>query len=200
MLLALVTSYRFFIAFSSEIDWDKDIRKIVPVRLDAILYGVIVAYIKFYHENFWNKFTNKASILGVLFLIFIVFFFYFGIAQKEDTSFFANTIYTTIVNFGLALFLFPFAKMNKKNYNVFDKVVTILSVVSYSMYLIHRLCVIGLMKFFELSNLMESILAFVLFWLSTIIISILLFKYFEKPTTKLRDRYGKGKKSITVVS
>ena len=46
--------------------FDVNFRKLVLTRLDTLIYGVLAAYIKFYHGSFFHTHRNKMFVLGVL--------------------------------------------------------------------------------------------------------------------------------------
>jgi peptidoglycan/LPS O-acetylase OafA/YrhL len=66
--------------------------------------------------------------------------------------------------------------------------ITYISIISYSMYLIHYSLVIDpILKFCSVDNSMISIFFYFLFFILTILFSNLIYKYFEKPCMDLRD-------------
>jgi peptidoglycan/LPS O-acetylase OafA/YrhL len=71
------------------------------------------------------------------------------------------------------------------------KPVEIISEISYSIYLLHYSIVLFLMKHFidtSTFNLMQLHLFTLIYLSTTLFLSYLLYHYFEKPMTKLRDK------------
>jgi hypothetical protein len=68
--ILVFTSLRFFEVVNNDPARDKGVRKIVLYRLDAIGYGVLLAYINYYHHTLIRNRKNYMLIIGCL-LIFI---------------------------------------------------------------------------------------------------------------------------------
>lgn len=172
--------------------WDDGIRKIVPLRLDSILIGVLFSWFKFYYPCYFDKHKRIMLLLSFLLIISSAFYYYVDINNKglEVVSFFGKTFYfnLTSISFG---FLLPFfsADRKKKPKGFFRKWTTIISLVSYSMYLIHFSFILRLMGFFAKYNttIISSLLLYGFYFCCTLFLSVLLYKYFEKPMTQLRE-------------
>jgi peptidoglycan/LPS O-acetylase OafA/YrhL len=52
-------------------DIDNNFRKVLIYRLDAIVYGVLGAYISYYFNSFWIKIRYKALLISLLILLFL---------------------------------------------------------------------------------------------------------------------------------
>ncbi len=166
-------------------DWDLLFRKQVITRLDSIMYGTVGAFIHYYHPRFWLKYKNM--------------FFLTGIALFMATKFIipphtkVSDLYTTVFSFSLisvsTLFLLPFLSNLKTGKGILYRFFTLTSLVSYSMYLLNLSVVIlwinhHLPSFFPASPYFR----YGFFWLLTYSMSILLYKNFEVPMTRLREK------------
>ncbi|MFT3932635.1 MAG: acyltransferase [Chitinophagaceae bacterium] len=178
----------FFLRIALTRQGNAGILRIITLgRLDAIACGVLIA--------FWNT-IKKPSIqwkriafaiglviwmilLGGILLHFIT---YEKLIERPDALF--------LVPFGFALML-PFIsllKIEKPKFRLFALAVEKISLWSYSIYLSHLPVMWAVYSLTEsirsstIGNLVSKILGLVI----TIIISALLFKYFEEPLTKKR--------------
>lgn len=164
--------------------YDINIRKVVIMRLDTIIYGVLAAYIKFYYKDFWKICRWPAFILGVIIMYFVI------TTPHPIEEFYTKTFYFTLISIG-AMLLLPLAD-NTKSYRFkwIGKTVTHISLISYSMYLINLGLVYGVIaKHFPPEAEHERWQMYFLFWGLTIGISTLIYYFFEKPIMNLRDRF-----------
>lgn len=205
IILFLVTAFRFYKYFNVEFvtieDWDKLFRQQVSARLDSLMYGVIGAYLNYYHNSKWLKHKNILLIIGIILLI----------VNQSIISFFlpVNGIYNAVFSFSVmslsVLLLLPFLNNLKSGKGFLFRAITFVSLISYSMYLIHLTLVqdwiIGKIPWASIyGNIahITPISKLILFWILTFIVSTLLYKYYEIPTTRLRD--NKTVKKILKIS
>lgn len=180
--------YRISIA-DKEVDafwYDVEFRKVVITRLDAIIYGVLFAWLKCYHENFFRKSAIWLFALGLA-LVYLMMY----LNREFPLSFFAKTIYFSATGLGAAMLL-PFADSIRSFKTYFGKVMTHISIVSYSMYLINLSLVAQVLQkhFFEPGSQMNLLWYFV-YWIVVIAGATLLYKFFEKPIMDLRESFTK---------
>ena len=97
-------------------------------------------------------------------------------------DFFNNTVYFNLTSLGFACLL-PVAVVKKKLPSKM-KMITIISIVSYSIYLIHYSFVLRSLIWLNI----EPVLAYISYWLLSFFAALILYNYFEKPMTNLRDR------------
>ena len=117
--------------------YDVEVRKVGVMRLDTIIYGVLAAYIKFYHKDFWRLCRWPAFVLGMVILYKAV------TSDHSFELFYSRTFYFVAISIG-AMLLLPLAD-NIKTYRFkwWGKTVTHISKISYSMYLINLGLVFG---------------------------------------------------------
>lgn len=193
LLIVLPLIYRISIS-GQQLDkfwWDVTFRKLVVCRLDAIGYGVLAAYFKFYYQQIWEKFRIHFFIIGMVICIFILYM------PKNIDSFFMKTVYFCLISIGMALLL-PFADGVKKFRTRIGKVLTHISLVSYSMYLINLALVAQVIKLhFPATSFGDGLMKYAVFWTIVIVVSTLLYKFFEKPLMDLRDGSSKKRRHNT---
>ena len=200
LLIAIFTLLPFILRltmFSMNIGtWDMDryYRTIVAIRLDSLMYGVFAAFIRFYYYDTFIKY--KWQCLGVGLLMLVI--------SKE----FVHIPFLLECNYeGLAIMLvLPFLSEYKTSRIwIWKTAVTHISVISYSMYLLHISVVV---KFFipvfekylhiTVNSLSTGLFICAVYWTMTILLSYALYILFEKPMMDLRDR-GKNKLSGTTL-
>lgn len=171
--------------------WNANLKSVVLYRVDAILIGVVFAWL---YRNFpiiWHQQKYNFAFFGTLILLFLVFGIpLFGLAI-EQAPFFWNVLYLPLTSIAFA-FLLPLAQQTKQPYFSFFKgVFTAISKISYSIYLIHYTLVLFLCKAI-INTSQFSIMElhfFTFFYVAiTFILSYLLYRFFEKPMMDLRDK------------
>lgn len=195
-LLVAITLFRIYRYSQVEIDsfywWDLIFRKQVITRLDSLMFGVFGAYIQYYHSAEWAKFKSPSLIFGILiFLITKVLYTNELIAAGG----FYNCVFSFSVTSLATLLLLPYLSSVKSGKGVFYKAITIISLISYSMYLLNftiveKIIIESLIPWSALSkNPYVIILSqYTTYWFLTVVGSMLIYKYYELPLTALRDK------------
>lgn len=175
--------------------WDNLFRKQVITRLDSIMFGLLGAWVAFYFKSFWLRYKNQFLVAGILLMVLHKTLIYFRI----DFGLTYNAYYC-VWSFSLVslatLLVIPFLSEIKKGKGKIYAALTRISLISYSMYLVNLTLVQELIfkamyKIWPLNySELTPLFYFALVWVFTIFISILLYKYFEVPTTKLRDKWA----------
>ena len=169
-----------FISINDE-EWGSNIRRIVLYRLDSIVFGFILY---FYKDKIIDKFINKIWLLTSIIFISIIIYKILIINSYQNLIFYKIIFHYLVGLWGslVVLFFYIFDKNIKKKsliqFNLF------LGKISYSIYLFH-LMIIYIISSFNISIMY----AMVLFLLTQISISSLLYYYFEKPILELRPPY-----------
>ncbi len=187
LMITFPLIYRFSI-YNPNIDhfwWDVTFRKTVMCRLDSIGYGLLAAWLYYYYPIYWKRIKFPALIIGIVLLIFILHF------DKAINTLYKQTVYFSLISFTVMLFL-PIAVSYKKAKGIIPIAIQHISKISYSMYLINLALVAEVIR----NNIpptggADGILKYLLYWTIVILASTLLFKYFEKPLTDLRDKKPK---------
>jgi peptidoglycan/LPS O-acetylase OafA/YrhL len=198
LLFTLIRIYNGFYPLYNNY-WDGGVRKIVVLRLDAVMYGVLCAYLIYFHKEFINKYTKQLLWFGICGLVLLVLFFYLGIhpnlnfyLKYSSYRFFANTFLFSFISLFFCLTI-PYANnITTLNNRPLSKVITHISLISYSIYLIHY-SIIYIPFFKEHSNVspLISICLFFLYLFLVLFISSLLYFYYERPMLAIRDKFTK---------
>lgn len=185
---------RFYGAFTSNADWDDGVRKIVLYRLDAIGYGVLVAYFSFYHGGALSKLRKTLLVLGGACLGLLVVSFSHSLLTTTTTVF-NKTVLISMTSIGFALCL-PWFQTLMVSHRIMRNLVSHVSIVSYSMYLIHLSSVIPFLRLY-VGDKLPWYVVYVLFWLLTTVLSTVVYKYYERPFTRLRERFTERNRQHT---
>lgn len=169
--------------------WNVNLKAVIIYRIDAIYYGVLAAYISMNKSSFWRRY--RFLLIGIGGLLFLILNIIIPAKQVfiESHPFFWNVLYLPINSIAIALAL-PLLLQIKSAPKFILIPITNISLISYSMYLIHYSVVMQLMKyFFPTEGLaMRSLLIYSMVYLGlTIVLSYLLYLGFERPMTNLRD-------------
>lgn len=175
-------------------EWDSLFRKEVITRMDSLMFGVFGAYCTYYYKAVWIRHKIKLLWAGLAIVV----------ASQLTSLYIAQESHITIPGFGMYLSVFsftviamgillllPFLSEYKTGKGKVFKAMTSISIASYSMYLIHvsliQPLIFNLIDNTNISHV-AMIIRYGLYWVLTIGCAILLYKYFEKPTTNLRER------------
>jgi peptidoglycan/LPS O-acetylase OafA/YrhL len=161
----------------------------VLTRLDAIMFGVLGAFMSFYYPSIWKKGNHITFVLVGFILMYLLKIF--NDSHISEYS----IVYLPAIKAITVLFMLPYFSQLKGKTSFFTKSITFVSLVSYSMYLINRTIVIDIcIKYGLHDNLLNKhsfgefwIVEYFLFWLLTFGISYLLYISIEVPFMKLRD-------------
>jgi len=168
---------------SSIAEWDQNFRSPVITRLDSILMGVLGAWFYIFKIDYFKKYKNIFFIIGVS-----IFFFnklYLDYYIESFNNFYMCVWYFSIVPASIFLMIPKFYYMKPSRFHTLNTVIVKGSLISYSMYLIN----LSIISFIVLHNLRINYWwKFSLFWVLTVIGSILMYKYIEIPLMKLRDK------------
>lgn len=170
--------------------WNLSLKAVVIYRLDSIFIGVLCSWIYLNYTSFWQKSKSFFFVLGMI----LFFFLFVGIGflgwTIEVTPMFWNVFYLPLMSVGVACFL-PFLSEWKEEKVLFQKPVTFISLISYSIYLLHYSVILFLMKQYITIDKHNNIhlITFLSFYiLITILLSYFLYRFYEKPMMNLRDK------------
>jgi len=206
LIILLVTWYRFHLYHSFNIPNNPNpdqlihiketlinlrIRYQVIPRLDSIMYGVLGAFLAHYNPKIWN---NKLNVLLFFIALYILYYTKFNIGKTYAP--FAVIWYPTIISLAIFMML-PFLSNMRKGLGKWTSWITFFSLISYSMYLVN----LNVVAFAIIKSTIHGdysvdkfipgdywVLDYILFWLLTIFISFILYKFIEYPFMKMRDK------------
>lgn len=188
-----VTLFRYYRFETLEIEsryvWDKTFRRQVFTQLDSLMFGVIGAYIFYFFKEYWVKFKKVLLVLGILLFLVVRYNW-----LKFDPLGLFYCVFSFTGNSLATLFLLPYLSTLKSGKGILFKVITYISLISYSIYLINS----NLMRFIinsidwtaleQFNGYAFLLVRFFVYLFLTILISLLLYKYFELPMMNLRDK------------
>jgi len=178
-------------ALSGIPNWDANYRTIMLVRLDAIMYGVLAAWVKKSFLQFWKRQNFLLFVAGVITL-------YLGwshaIGENLNASFYSKTILFSATSLGFAFILPIFDQWNNVKENFFTTAFRLIALWSYSLYLCNLL-VLQTIKFMGetlgITNFAFQTFSLFMFFVISLFVSSIAYTYFEKPLTDLRDYFSK---------
>ena len=162
--------------------WDVTFRKVVLMRLDTIIYGVLAAYIKFYHKQFFQKIAVSSFFFGIAIILATAYY------PNQSNDFFTKTFFFNCTSIG-AMLLLPYADSIRTFSSNFGKIITHISLISYSMYLVNLGLVASVItKQFPVLSPTDGLIKYSCYWIIVLASSTLLYFFFEKPILNLRDK------------
>ncbi|QOD61264.1 acyltransferase [Polaribacter haliotis] len=185
--------YHFSLENKSIVFWNINLRTTVIYRIDGIFYGVLASYFYVTQKEKWKQFSNIFLIIGFLVLGIIHALIAVGILNFTDNLFFWNVLYLPFISIAIA-FTIPFFTKIKTAKKSILKPITFISITSYAIYLLHNSVVLHLMKhYYPVENLSANsiVLYCFVYLLITLILSYILYSFFEKPMTDLRENNSK---------
>lgn len=177
-------------------DWDLTYRKQVITRFDSIMYGVLMAYFKFYARNIWEYKKKLLFVLAILLFAFDTYYLYCCSNGYLNLKF---GWYTDVISLSIssiaAMFMIPYLYTIKQKDGWVYKVITFTSIISYSIYLLNLNFVqmIFLPIFMKIAahflpKSLEIYFAYLSYWFFTFFFATLLYKYFESRVIDWRDK------------
>lgn len=158
------------------------IEKVVIFHFDGIAFGLFAAFIKQYKPNFWMNYRIWCFMFGIIISYSLLY-----------TSWLPNDFSTKVYklffqSFGCSLLL-PFFDGIKKAPMFITKIITHLSLISYSMYLINLALVSEIIRSnFPPNGKFTAWITYIFYWLAVIVCATFIYKYFEKPIMDIRDK------------
>jgi peptidoglycan/LPS O-acetylase OafA/YrhL len=190
--------YRYLtLSVTNEEVWGAMFRGQVITRLDSLMFGVTGAYIYYYHTLKWIQYKKQTLVIGLVLIVLI------GIIPQwffpNSVFYFCNIFF--IVSAISILLVLPYLSQLKSGSGILYKWVSYTSLISYSMYLTHAslimIFVIPKISFLQTGQPLIIVARFILYWVLSYAVSILLFKYFEIPFMALRHK-KLGNRMVTI--
>jgi len=189
LLVVLKGYYYLNTSIKSYHDWSSSFRKVVIYRIDSIYIGFVLVYVMQVFHSFCNEKKKHLLFFGMfIFIILHVIIFKYHLSP-ENSPFFYVFVYLQVVICSIA-FVFPY--FTTLNYSgIFFKPIQFLSIHSYAIYLVNYSIVLLLMQrtieITEMSNIQKIGIA-IAFLSITLFLSVLIYRFFELPILKYRDR------------
>ena len=168
--------------------WDNSLKEVVVYRLDSIYYGFMVAYLHFYYVNWLKNNRYKLLIFGCILLLINHSLFVIN-SMHIKQSFYLDVLFLPVNSITICLFL-PFLYYLKYSFKLLQNVIYKISIYSYAIYLLHYTFVLGLLNvIYPIKGLrfVQKIVYATVYIGMTVILSSIVYNFFEKPMTNLRD-------------
>lgn len=168
-------------------EWDAHFRKIVLLRLDSLMYGVLAAWVASYHRVAWLRAKWPLFVAGFVALSLIA-----NPVSPADLTLFACVFSFSCASLGVACML-PLLSEWKQARGFVASALTHISLVSYSLYLLHGTVVnlniaLPLATSLPLPQALRPLTGLTLLWVVSLPLATLMYKYFEVPVMSLRNR------------
>lgn len=168
--------------------WALHLRTIVIYRIDSIFYGVLAAYFYYAYTKIWTKYANTLLVLGFIIIIGLHLLIFIKKPFFASNMLFWNVFYFPLNSLAIALTL-PFLSTLKTAPKFILKPITFISLISYSIYLLHNLIIYICVIYFPVNKLtaIQLIGYFTMYCAFTISLSAIIYKFYEKPIMDFRD-------------
>lgn len=169
---------------------DLEYRKIVLLRLDSLMFGILAAYAVYSNPVAWKKYRFYGLAAGILLVSLLNW-------NPGSWKHFYEPLFFNIESVTIVLFLPFLSSLQSTKVKALDAAFIFISVISYSLYLLNMtpvqlnllLWINELLGRADLPKSETFIGNYAAFWVLTIGCSYLLYRFFENPMTKLRDRF-----------
>jgi peptidoglycan/LPS O-acetylase OafA/YrhL len=194
---AFSTTARTLAASAPAVTWSEELRMVVIYRFDGLMIGMISAWLSIRFQKIWLRSAILCALCGLILLLAMYATLWKienGHLAFGDDNFFARTFRFTLVSLGFALLLPWASAWRLAGENFASASVRKIALWSYSLYLVH-LPVFLLVSRAGLGadapmSLPVALLSFALQIGGAILLSALLYRFFEAPCTGLREKAG----------
>lgn len=168
--------------------WETEFRNQVITRLDSIMYGLLGAYIYYYFINFW---TSKKYILLAAGIITLLILKTLEIYQLNGFGLYFYVFYFSVESL-ISFLILPYLSLLTSGNGIIYKLITYISIISYSMYLVNlslvQIWMLKIMKILNPPGVSYILVNYSLYWLFTIASAFIIYKCIEKPIMDLRNK------------
>lgn len=194
LLIAIITILRFIYSvyfLEANYKWSYHFREVALIRLDAIYFGFVVAYFAQKNKQLFTKYSKPAFAVGIIGILLMMAF------QKQITdvhaSHLSNVLFNSFLSFFIALIIPFLSNIEHTDYQFIAKPITAISIISYSLYLINGgLIAESFRHYFNGGidwNFTTALGIYLIYWVLCLILSAIIFVFFEKPITDLRNKF-----------
>jgi peptidoglycan/LPS O-acetylase OafA/YrhL len=194
VLYLISTLGRVLFALDESNTWEIAQREIVILRFDALMTGVLGAWL---FRNYPTNFNNLARLslwIGLIILIGCYGTLY--LSREFNAGLFAKSFRFNCVSLGFALLIPSASRIIVQSPNIISSCIESLARWSYSMYFVN-LPLMYFIKMYIFPNSQRAAsqgwYAFVTEIIGTILISAIIYNFYESKLTNLRDRFSLSK-------
>lgn len=175
--------------------YDSIFRKLVFLRFDSIMIGVLGAYLNIYKIELWEKIHRQFK-AGIVLMLGIHLIGVLGNFDNRGLCFFMSIFYSFLFSIGVLLIIPKLQNYQPKKIRPWHRFFMFISVISYSMYLLNLTLfksILGPLYNSLFTGVIENqfllaILKYTYFWILVIFLSYLLFIFWERPWMELRKK------------
>ncbi|PGW74258.1 acyltransferase [Bacillus cereus] len=190
IILSLIA--RILLVVFTDPSFDFGVRKQILFRLDSIMFGVILAGIKFYYKNLYRKIVDNRKKVFIISMVALVLCEIWFVLHRDritlDQSLFSRTFFFDIVSISCALFVISLETIKCPRIIVVGKVITTISILSYGVYLLHFGIYTLMKKLVTVNSIFIGITSFVVSTVVVFILSTIIYKFYELPIMNLRNK------------
>ncbi len=169
--------------------WNVALKSVVIYRIDAIFIGVFCSWLYSVYRVEWRRTRFVWAVLGFVMMGFFTAGVGFLGLFIDRYPLFWNVLYLPLASVSIALFL-PMLSEWKTEIRIVKYPITFISLISYSVYLLHYSVILQSLKQFGATDGFTDVQLVVMttaYFTLTFILSYLLFRFYEKPITDLRE-------------
>lgn len=175
------------------LDWI-DMSRMTFFRMDTIAAGILMSWINYYYKDVFKRYRNTFGVLFILLLSLYLLYFYKVLMPdlKTQASIISYTLFFLLSSASALCLTVYMKEVKMQRAHFFGRFITIISLISYSMYIFHRSVIMYVIdELYTPKTALENIVLFFVYYAATILFSILVYKYFEFPMTELREKMKK---------
>ncbi len=168
--------------------WTMNLRKVVIHRLDAISFGFLAVYFMRYHgQTIKSKMGLFFALGSILVVSMHLVIYYFNLTPDKAQAFY-NLFYLQLIGSAFGLMIWYTTRITT-NATIVVKITTYISQRSYAVYLLNYSIVLLSLQYFEHKEwlIVSKPIQLLLFLVFTFGLSELLYRFYEKPMTNLRE-------------
>jgi peptidoglycan/LPS O-acetylase OafA/YrhL len=190
---AFSTVTRMLAATDPAATWSDAQRMVVIYRFDALMFGMFGAWLSVRFPGWWRKHRLLGAIAGAV-LLLAMYATLWKIENHHlafgDDSYFARTFRFTLVSLGFALLLPWASAWTLTRENFCSTAVRRIALWSYGLYLVHLpvFLIVTEFVFRDSKSLLRALASFTIQIGGAIVLSALLYRYFEARCTRLREK------------
>jgi len=187
VILKLV--YHFLVYDPDTHVWNIDLKAVVIYRIDAIVYGVLAAYLSINFKSVWKRRQSTFFFAGLMLFGLIHLVVPLAPIGESLRSFYLNVLYLPLVSVAIGGSL-PLLSQLRTGQGWFVRPITFVSLISYSVYLLHYSIILQWARFLvpiEGLTVAERLLFIAVYFAITLILSALLYRFYERPMMDLRE-------------
>ena len=181
-------NYYFNTYIESYKHWSGSFRKVVLYRMDSIYLGFLIIYLVKQFPVLIHRLRHKLFIFGcIIFLTIHLVIYYNNILPQLQSGFYVF-LYLPLVILSMG-FMFPFFTALKTS-NFITRIIRYISTRSYAIYLVnYSIVLLNIEHYLAGKEITEfgKYFSVVCFIVLTLILSELIYAFFEKPILKYRD-------------